>query len=46
KYVYSQKTKHHQKRELVIFVTPLIIIPSEGSTEHNTTRVKKSANSR
>ncbi|HDR1574185.1 TPA: type IV pilus secretin PilQ, partial [Pasteurella multocida] len=46
KYVFSQKTERHQKRELVIFVTPHIIKPSQGSPEQKTTRVKKSAKSR
>lgn len=46
KHVFSQKTERHQKRELVIFVTPHIIKSSQGSPEQKTTRVKKSAKSR
>ncbi|MFC1132848.1 type IV pilus secretin PilQ [Pasteurella multocida] len=46
KHVFSQKTERHQKRELVIFVTPHIIKPTQSSPEQKTTRVKKSAKSR
>ncbi|MGC6405529.1 type IV pilus secretin PilQ [Bisgaard Taxon 45] len=43
KHLFRQETERHQKRELVIFVTPHIIKPSQASNEQKLQRVKKSA---